>query len=889
MNNFKRATVIILITFALISCIIALFPLMESTANGDANDDPFIVVSLGDSYSSGEGIEPFYDQKFPWNEKIDKQGWLAHRSEDGWPGLIEIETNNTTIRLKDIYTEDIHSTKPYRWYFVASSGAITDNITYWPAGRQKKTVRRSFFEESTDKYVDPQLLIFHSLPKGSVDYVTITIGGNDVEFAEILKLCITKDAFIDFGWLTGADNLIKKLSSLWNNIDEIKTKLINCYERIEIAAGKQATIIVAGYPQLVRGNNTIITPIEADIINDSVSDFNKVIAETIEHCRTKLNMNIYFVDDVEGVFKGHQANLANSHYNPLNRDWINPLILGPRAQDLDQTALFSNYSFHPNNYGAIAYADCVSKMINKLEDEKKKSTPEPTSIEVPPTPAITGTQVPTDAPTPQITPEDTYTPGPTTDPNPTSSTTSLEFELNDSGGYTVWASDSFNDKTIVIPRSYNGKPVTEIGSLAFCECLSLTSIEIPDTVILIGDQAFYGCENLSSISIPNSVTDIGFFVFGDCKALVSIDLPDGLTCIDNMMFHNCVRLKDVLLPPALTKIGYSAFSECTSITNINIPSNVSEIGDSAFRNCSSLKSISIPEGVSKIVESTFYGCSSLKTVYLPKSLTTIRGTSFENCTNLESIFYNGTFQDWNSISKMGWDGFDRPYLWDYNSGDYTVYCTDSEIDDFIVYSLDADLGTYSVIGYQQAWDYVYDSELDHWTIEMVQSSIGLVIPAYYRNKAVTSIHDYAFGYNDRITSVSIGKNVKSIGEGAFQCCGNMSSIVFEGDSLSTINYHAFFACEKVTKITIPNGVKDICSDAFAYCTSLSEVTIPASVDKIYSNSFAYCSELTTINYAGSIREWNAIDKYVDTSPEQNSWDHETGIYVIHCTDGDITK
>ena len=56
---------------------------------------------------------------------------------------------------------------------------------------------------------------------------------------------------------------------------------------------------------------------------------------------------------------------------------------------------------------------------------------------------------------------------------------------------------------IVIPSSveYKGNqyPVTSIGSSAFSECSSLTSITIPSSVTSIGDYAFYDCDNLQTV------------------------------------------------------------------------------------------------------------------------------------------------------------------------------------------------------------------------------------------------------------------------------------------------------------------------------------------------------------------------------------------------------
>lgn len=63
---------------------------------------------------------------------------------------------------------------------------------------------------------------------------------------------------------------------------------------------------------------------------------------------------------------------------------------------------------------------------------------------------------------------------------------------------------------------------TSIGTYAFYECYSLTSIDIPNNSITsISDYAFYGCFRLTSVVIPDSVTSIGEYAFNDCSQLES--------------------------------------------------------------------------------------------------------------------------------------------------------------------------------------------------------------------------------------------------------------------------------------------------------------------------------------------------------------------------------
>lgn len=67
-----------------------------------------------------------------------------------------------------------------------------------------------------------------------------------------------------------------------------------------------------------------------------------------------------------------------------------------------------------------------------------------------------------------------------------------------------------------------------------------------------------------------------------------------------------------------------------------------------------------------------------------------------------------------------------------------------------------------------------------------------------------------------------------------------------------LSYWAFYECDKLSSISIPNSVTYIRDAAFSWCRSLSSVTIPSGVTNIGRNAFEYCSSLTSITIPNSL-------------------------------------
>ena len=104
-------------------------------------------------------------------------------------------------------------------------------------------------------------------------------------------------------------------------------------------------------------------------------------------------------------------------------------------------------------------------------------------------------------------------------------------------------------------------------------------------------------------------------------------------------------------------------------THYNLP--VTGIADGAFSYLNSLSSVVIHDGITTISYDAFSGCSSLTNVTIPSTVTLIDEYAFYDCRQLKKIVFNGTTEQWRNISKGN--------VWDYWSGEYTVYCTNGTI------------------------------------------------------------------------------------------------------------------------------------------------------------------------------------------------------------------
>lgn len=112
---------------------------------------------------------------------------------------------------------------------------------------------------------------------------------------------------------------------------------------------------------------------------------------------------------------------------------------------------------------------------------------------------------------------------------------------------------------------------------------------------------------------------------------------------------------------------------------------------------------------------------------------------------------------------------------------------------------------------------------------------------------VTSIGKGAFGNCYRMISVNIPASVEIIDVNAFYGCSDLEMVNFaDGSLLESIGNKAFLYCEKLTSVTIPDGVTSIGDYAFGACSNLTGIVIPASVTEIGKNAFESCESMTSV-------------------------------------------
>lgn len=434
--------------------------------------------------------------------------------------------------------------------------------------------------------------------------------------------------------------------------------------------------------------------------------------------------------------------------------------------------------------------------------------------------------------------------------------TGLEFTLTEDGsGYVLSGAGTNKETMLIVPETYNGKPVVAVGKSAFEKNTYITEVVLQSGIRTIGEKAFSVCTSLRSIVLPEGLTDIGINAFSSCISLASVKLPESLRTIGTWGFYKCEALKEFEIPKGVESLAkgslarmnglekftvaegnakYHSAGNCIietgakklvagcrtsvipddgSVTELEsfsfyftfydhpadfvVPAPVTVMRSEVFEYCKAMTSITLPDSLKTIGFAAFRHCESLTKLILPDGVETIDDEAFRGCFALTEIGLG------HSLISLG--------------------------------------------------NYVFG-----------ESGIKKVVLP----KTVTEIKSCAFGSGANELEELIVEEGNPKFHSVDNCVieidsktlvgGCKTSVIPADGSVTAIGKQAFSSCGKLPAITIPEGVTSIGESAFYHCASLATIDLPASLASVGKGAFSDCAALNTVNYAGSSEQWKAI-------------------------------
>ncbi|MGW5420389.1 SGNH/GDSL hydrolase family protein [Streptomyces sp. NPDC003943] len=313
------------------------------------------VVAMGDSYSSGEGASSNGgDDYFPESDYYDAQQPdtedKCHRSKYAWSRVAVLPGYGSSIGAM------MDSMSPNMDYqFVACSGARHFNILRDGQSGELGQIAQGYLDQNTT-------------------LVMLSIGGNDMRFADIIQECITaltvcNDNELDNknpdtgGSASGTTGPLDQWAPVWAH-DTVRPRLANTLGEIHKRAPK-AKIVLMGYPKLLENGGQCVLGIgteEAPWLNSMADTVATEMQGAVNDANTVYAANAVF-SDPRDEFAGKaicgdpetvNGIVLSGHSKADNRDW----------NWLPGNVAPSMKSFHPKVSGAAIYATALQNTLN---------------------------------------------------------------------------------------------------------------------------------------------------------------------------------------------------------------------------------------------------------------------------------------------------------------------------------------------------------------------------------------------------------------------------------------------------------------------------------------------------------------------------------------------
>jgi len=300
--------------------------------------DPVHYVALGDSYASGEGARTsgesytsfsYFGDGSPRGTTDDSPP--CHRSLLAYPGRLARSIGQTS------------------WLFAACTGAVVADICRSPGSTTGSEVScdapgapdgtgRSPTRPTTPAQLD-QLRFVAGAHR--IDLVTVTIGGNDLFFADLLSKCVTSRC------LEGPSPVSATFDE---QIRHLPAALVTTFRAIRSVVGQSVPVLVVGYPRILDiahgcGSTTGLSRSEREWMDGAVERTDTIIRDAATAASA-------FYVDTYNVFQKHLVcSIAPFAHG----------LVTPGVDNLSQINDFDPFggAFHPTPDGHACLADTI--------------------------------------------------------------------------------------------------------------------------------------------------------------------------------------------------------------------------------------------------------------------------------------------------------------------------------------------------------------------------------------------------------------------------------------------------------------------------------------------------------------------------------------------------
>ena len=195
--------------------------------------------------------------------------------------------------------------------------------------------------------------------------VMFTIGGNDVNFSDIVKECFTLG-------LRDAKTCKEKVADANTKLESVKSNTLTILQKIDNKLKNDAQVILVGYPRLATNRNYILdnsgVRYDAGAGVRSLSDASMEIQSTLvqEWNKSHPSLKVTYIDGVINTFDGHEPDPSPKHRNPQR--WINEFLetegkIKDNGQIESESSSDTNEFYHPNITGHAEIAKLIAEKV----------------------------------------------------------------------------------------------------------------------------------------------------------------------------------------------------------------------------------------------------------------------------------------------------------------------------------------------------------------------------------------------------------------------------------------------------------------------------------------------------------------------------------------------